>query len=364
MCPHAGEKCLNPPPSWVSNAARNTFCSLNDFNVRANRNGPEDCASGSNAWSTDNVKRWTTLSEKCDSQLWNNAGWTQISDTIVKIQQSAMTYGEHQVACQRNGPGFQLAVLTTQNELDLYTKMAEDEIALTPFFVGLEVQRDADGRTSFFSSDGQRVNPESQLFRQWYGSELPTGERRRCLTFKRMGFGGRRPADADCDTDLRTAVCRGPSTAPYPQCVEEEEEEEEESSQKQTPKSSTSKPYRKKKPNIVIMLADDMGWGDMPDKTEELIMPNMEKMWKNGMRLNRMYASAPVCSPTRASVLTGMHPERHSVNNPNANGHHNDGDVRETFMKKWFTLPEALKLKCYKTGTDLSSRACIFAHSR
>src|SRR3954447_23410929 len=65
------------------------------------------------------------------------------------------------------------------------------------------------------------------------------------------------------------------------------------------------------KPNIILVMADDQGWGDMAYNGHEgLKTPHFDKMAAAGLRFDRFYAAAPVCSPTRASVLTGRHPNR------------------------------------------------------
>ncbi|MCK4856207.1 MAG: sulfatase-like hydrolase/transferase, partial [Bacteroidales bacterium] len=78
--------------------------------------------------------------------------------------------------------------------------------------------------------------------------------------------------------------------------------------------SCTGKPADKLKgarPNIVFILADDMGWADLPvygNKFNEA--PNLTEMAKNGMRFTNAYAACPVCSPTRASIMSGQYPAR------------------------------------------------------
>ncbi|MCO8121225.1 sulfatase-like hydrolase/transferase [Stieleria sp. TO1_6] len=64
-------------------------------------------------------------------------------------------------------------------------------------------------------------------------------------------------------------------------------------------------------PNIVLVMADDQGWGDTAYNGHPLLKtPNLDAMAASGLRLDRFYAAAPVCSPTRGSVLTGRHPNR------------------------------------------------------
>ena len=67
-------------------------------------------------------------------------------------------------------------------------------------------------------------------------------------------------------------------------------------------------------PNIVLCMADDQGWGDMAYNGHPLVKtPNFDKAAAAGLRFDRFYAAAPVCSPTRASVMTGRHPIRMGV---------------------------------------------------
>lgn len=68
------------------------------------------------------------------------------------------------------------------------------------------------------------------------------------------------------------------------------------------------------KPSIVLVMADDQGWGDMAyNGRAELKTPNFDEAASAGLRFDRFYAAAPVCSPTRASVMTGRHPNRSGV---------------------------------------------------
>lgn len=66
---------------------------------------------------------------------------------------------------------------------------------------------------------------------------------------------------------------------------------------------------KNQKPNIVFIVADDLGWADLEcygNKSHQT--KNLNKMAMNGIRFTNAYASAPVCSPTRASILTGKSP--------------------------------------------------------
>ncbi|QDU14492.1 Choline-sulfatase [Gimesia maris] len=68
------------------------------------------------------------------------------------------------------------------------------------------------------------------------------------------------------------------------------------------------------KPNIVIILCDDLGYGDLACYGHPVIKtPHLDQLASEGMRLTDCYASAPVCSPSRAGLLTGRTPNRLGV---------------------------------------------------
>ncbi len=70
------------------------------------------------------------------------------------------------------------------------------------------------------------------------------------------------------------------------------------------------------KPNIILVMADDQGWGDTGYNGHRVVKtPNLDAMAKEALVFNRFYAAAPVCSPTRGSVLTGRHPIRIKITN-------------------------------------------------
>jgi arylsulfatase A-like enzyme len=67
-------------------------------------------------------------------------------------------------------------------------------------------------------------------------------------------------------------------------------------------------------PNIVLLMTDDQGWGQVGyNGHPHLRTPNLDAMAEKGLRFDRFYAAASVCSPTRASVLTGRIPNRAGV---------------------------------------------------
>lgn len=68
------------------------------------------------------------------------------------------------------------------------------------------------------------------------------------------------------------------------------------------------------RPNIILVMADDQGWGDTGYNGHPFVeTPSLDAMAKEGFVFDRFYAGAPVCSPTRASVMTGRNPVRAKV---------------------------------------------------
>lgn len=68
------------------------------------------------------------------------------------------------------------------------------------------------------------------------------------------------------------------------------------------------------KPNIILFLADDLGWGDLGCYGHPVIQtPNLDAFAKQGVRLTRCYSASAVCSPSRSALLTGRTPYRNGV---------------------------------------------------
>ena len=74
-------------------------------------------------------------------------------------------------------------------------------------------------------------------------------------------------------------------------------------------------------PNIVVIMADDLGWRDLHGYGNELVdTPHLDQLAREGMKFTDAYAASPVCSPTRASMMTGQSPARLHLTN-HAPGH-------------------------------------------
>src|SRR4051812_46974143 len=94
-------------------------------------------------------------------------------------------------------------------------------------------------------------------------------------------------------------------------------------------------------PNIIFILADDMGYGDLACYGNNFInTPNLDRMAAEGMRFTQAYAGSTVCTPSRAVLMTGLH-----------TGHvyqrANDG---KNFRRQDTTIAEVLKSAGYATG--------------
>lgn len=99
-----------------------------------------------------------------------------------------------------------------------------------------------------------------------------------------------------------------------------------------------------KPPNIIVILADDLGYGDLGCYGSSIPTPNLDAMAREGMRFTRFYSASPVCSPARAALLTGRYPVRSGVTN-----------VLMPFSKDGLpaterTLPKLLKERGYRTA--------------
>ncbi len=102
------------------------------------------------------------------------------------------------------------------------------------------------------------------------------------------------------------------------------------------------------RPNFLVILADDLGYGDLSCQTaKDLRTPNIDRLFAEGMKFNNFRANCPVCSPTRAALMTGRYQELVGV----------PGVIRTHAENNWgwldpkaVTLPQALRKAGYATG--------------
>jgi arylsulfatase A len=102
----------------------------------------------------------------------------------------------------------------------------------------------------------------------------------------------------------------------------------------------------KEKPNIVFILADDLGYADLGCYgSQKILTPNLDNMATEGIRFTQFYAPAGVCTPTRASLLTGCYPKRVGLHvgvlSPGTKSGLNPNEI---------TIAELLKEEGYVTG--------------
>ena len=114
------------------------------------------------------------------------------------------------------------------------------------------------------------------------------------------------------------------------------------------------------KPNLVVIMADDLGWKDLHCYGNELIdTPNLDRLADQGMRFTDAYAAAPVCSPTRAAMMTGLSPARLHLTN-HAPGHPDRFSLEGSSLQEaasvrnlnlsYVTIAERLREAGYKTA--------------
>jgi len=108
---------------------------------------------------------------------------------------------------------------------------------------------------------------------------------------------------------------------------------------------SCSSSSTQQKPNFVILFADDMGYGDWNYGGHPTIMtPNLNRMASEGVQLTQFYCASPVCSPSRAALMTGRNPIRNGILEVLFPAHDKGLPLSE------ITIAEALKSMGYATA--------------
>lgn len=101
------------------------------------------------------------------------------------------------------------------------------------------------------------------------------------------------------------------------------------------------------KPNILLILADDLGYSDLGCYGGEIHTPNLDRLAQNGLRFSRFYNAGRSC-PTRASLLTGLYPHQAGIGRMTFDDHL--PGYRGTMTHNGVTIAEALKQNGYQTG--------------
>jgi arylsulfatase A-like enzyme len=111
---------------------------------------------------------------------------------------------------------------------------------------------------------------------------------------------------------------------------------------------------RKRPPNFVFFLIDDLGWRDLGAFGSTFhLTPHIDELAASGMRFTEAYAASPVCSPTRASLLTGKHPARLDITDWIGGRQRGDllpAEYVDHLPPGEVTLAESLKEAGYATG--------------
>ena len=108
------------------------------------------------------------------------------------------------------------------------------------------------------------------------------------------------------------------------------------------------------RPNILFILSDDQGpWAMNCSGTEELISPNLNRLCETGIRFENFFCASPVCSPARATILTGQMPSQHGVQDFLRSGNSaelSEEDKSIQYIKGIPTYIELLKKRGYSTA--------------
>ena len=97
-------------------------------------------------------------------------------------------------------------------------------------------------------------------------------------------------------------------------------------------------------PNILYIVADDLGWKDVGFHGSDIKTPTLDELAARGAKLEQFYAQ-PMCTPTRAALLTGRYPMRYGLQT----GGHPAGPRYGLAIDEWL-LPQALKEAGYETA--------------
>ena len=111
--------------------------------------------------------------------------------------------------------------------------------------------------------------------------------------------------------------------------------------------SGAAQPPAAKGPNVVLIITDDVGYGDIGSYgAPDIKTPNIDRLAKEGVRLTDFYANAPVCTPTRTGLVTGRYQQRVRMERPLGGARDRDQGLKVTGR----SLPQLLKTNGYTTA--------------
>jgi arylsulfatase A-like enzyme len=104
--------------------------------------------------------------------------------------------------------------------------------------------------------------------------------------------------------------------------------------------------FAQRKPNIIYILADDLGYGELSCYGQtKYATPSLDRLAREGMRFTQAYAGVSLCAPSRSSLMTGLHTGHTRIRN-----NFKADDTRPTLLKEDVTVAEVLKQAGYATG--------------
>src|SRR5919106_6971682 len=116
------------------------------------------------------------------------------------------------------------------------------------------------------------------------------------------------------------------------------------------PASSQRTAAARRQPNFVIIYADDLGYGDLSAYGARAIKtPNIDRLAREGMKLTNFYSIAPVCTPSRAGLLTGRYPARMGIEQMHLSDVLFPND-KSGLPQSETTIARALKTRGYRTA--------------
>lgn len=149
-------------------------------------------------------------------------------------------------------------------------------------------------------------NPALPVTLTWTGTNLPAGAGYEITADRAVGFpsgGATGPAD-DSGGSVAATVNGALGRTTFTLAIRNASQE--------VIATATAKVNRANRPNVIVLLADDLGWSDLGCYGSEISTPNIDSLAANGMRFRQFYQSAR-CSPTRCALLSGLYPQQAAV---------------------------------------------------